>query len=62
MWNFIRESVWGGRVCAYISTFKFSKEGKWLVGFDATSLYGTVMADNTLTFPDINSFEELTNP
>ena len=62
MWEFIRESVRGGRVCAYKSTYRYDEVGKWLVAFDANSLYGTVMADKSITFPDINTFKELSNP
>lgn len=53
--DYIRSSIYGGRVCAYASKYDSKVDKHSLVDFDANGLYATVMKDETIRFPDIDS-------
>lgn len=58
--NFIRSSIHGGWVASYTAYWiDNGKEEEILEDFDANSLYGSVMANKDLLFPDINSFQTI---
>jgi len=57
--QYLRKSIHGGWVAAYINKFDFDNDNEELHDFDANSLYGSVMQDKNIEFPDINSFEIL---
>lgn len=60
--EFVRKSIHGGRVAAYTAYWNSEdnkSEENILEDFDANSLYGSVMANKDLQFPDINSFETI---
>lgn len=64
--QFIWNSIHGGWVAAYKAYWKKGANNTLnedddsdLEDFDANSLYGSVMADNNIQFPDINSYQIL---
>lgn len=57
MKNFIRKSIHGGVCQALIPEFCSVSPEDYLVAFDANSLYGSVMADPNLLYPDVNTAE-----
>lgn len=59
--QFVRDSIKGGWVVAYWSIYEKDETNDYLEDFDANGLYSSVMSDETITFPDINSTTILTN-